>query len=428
MEYPEFTSEAEYLEFLRTQAVLPAGFRVNTASIEFTPKERPTREPYRMQLSLVLADEPTDRFAAVFTRNAFPGAPVIVGRKRLAEPAIQGILVNNRIANVRSVTGIEDIERLTAALGRVAGLPPERLLSISTGIIGWQLPVPEMVAALAGLVGGLHDGDAVGVARAVMTTDSFPKCRRVEIDGGSIVAIAKGAGMIEPNMATMLVFILTDIAISRDQARTALARAVDGTFNAITVDGDMSTSDTALLLSSGRRPLTDYRAFEEALTGLCGLLAVDVVRNGEGAGHVIQVTVTGASDRASARGAGKSVANSPLVKTAIYGNDPNVGRILSSLGDYFGSSGVEIDPARVSIRLGGELVFGDGAFRIDRQKEVRLSDYLKSTSQNARLTGYPQHQRVVEIDVSLGSGDGEATVWGADLSDQYVHENADYRS
>ena len=430
MMFPDFANEADFLELLRGQALLPQGFRVATTRIAFTPRERPTLEPYRMNLGLILADEPTDSFAGVFTKNAFPGAPVLLGRELLDEPATQGVLVNNKISNVRAATGLEDAKRLTASLGSALGLPPRRLWSVSTGIIGWALPVPEMEGALPELADGLHRGDALDLAQAIMTTDSFPKARRVELAGGSILGIAKGAGMVEPDMATMLVFLLTDLDVSRETVRRVLPRAVDPTLNAITIDGDMSTSDTTLLVSSRRVAASglDEDEFAGALTRLCGLLARDVVRNGEGTGHVLELKVRGLESDDLARRVAKAVANSPLVKTALYGNDPNVGRLLSAVGDYLGSNGRSVDPDRVVIRVGSETVFADGSFRIDREKEVRLSGYLKSTALNPRLTGYPQHQRCVEVEIDCGAGDGSARVWGSDLSDQYVHENADYRT
>ena len=428
MIFPDFNDAATYTEFLGTQAALPQGFRAATTRLTFTPRERPTREPYAMNLGAIVADEPTERFAAVFTRNAFPGAPVILGRERMGEPALQGVLVNNKIANVRSATGLDDARRLTAAFGRAAGVSERRLLSVSTGIIGWSLPVPEMESSLPTLAEGLRPGSALDIARAIMTTDSYPKIRRVEVGGGSIIGIAKGAGMIEPNMATMLLFILTDLSVDRDELRQILARTVDTTFNAISVDGDMSTSDMVLAMSSGRVSPVAAHEFEAALASLCGFLAQDVVRNGEGTSHVVAVRMTGLPSDQIARAAAKAIVNSPLVKTAIYGNDPNVGRILAALGDYLGSNGIEADPGDLVIRVGDETVFEKGSFTIDRDKEVRLSDYLKSTSMNPRSVGFPPHQRVVDIGVSCGRGAGTALVWGSDLSDQYVHENADYRS
>jgi glutamate N-acetyltransferase/amino-acid N-acetyltransferase len=427
-EFPEFSDSASYRRFLTDVSELPAGFSVSTARLAFTPAERPTLEPYRMNLSLILADEPTERFGAVFTKNAFPGAPVIIGREKMGERALQGLLINNKIANVRAKTGVADAQRLAASLGRELEVDGELLLSVSTGIIGWALPVPEMEAVLPELVAGRHGGSALDVAEAIMTTDSFPKARRVPVGNGSIVGIAKGAGMIEPNMATMLVFLLTDVTVEREALRGALARAVEPTFNAISVDSDMSTSDMAVLMSSGVHPAIPEDEFAGRLQELCGLLASDVVRNGEGTGHVTEVTVEGLASNEEAKAAAKAVVNSPLVKTAIYGNDPNVGRLLSSLGDHLGNRGVTPDPREVTIDLGGQRVFASGAFTLDREKEIFLSDYLKAAALNPRLKGYPQHQRRVAIRIACGNGAGRATVLGSDLSDEYVHENADYRT
>jgi glutamate N-acetyltransferase/amino-acid N-acetyltransferase len=426
--FPEFNNEASYLEFLQEEAYLPAGFRAAATNISFTPQERPTLEPYRMNIGLILTDQATDVFGGMFTRNAFPGAPVILGRQQLDEPRMRGVVVNNKIANVRSATGIEDARRLTASLGGVLDLPAEELFISSTGIIGWALPVAEMEAALPELAANLHEGSALDVAQAIMTTDSFPKARRTTVGDGSIMAIAKGAGMIEPNMATMLVFVMTDCTITRDEARAALREAVAPTFNAITIDSDMSTSDTILLFSSCRTAPVHRSEFQEALTEVCRMLAQDVVRNGEGTGHVVQVTVRGMPDDTIAAGMAKAVVNSPLAKTAIFGNDPNVGRILVAIGDFLGSCGSTVDTGALVINLGTETVFRDGAFRIDREKETHLSDYLKTTALNPRLRGYPQHQRCAEILIECCSGAGKATVWGSDLSDQYVRENADYRT
>ena len=428
MIYPDFTNEREYLTFLETRAALPPGFSVSTDRIQFTASERPSLEPYRMDLSLIRSNKPTDRFAAVFTKNAFPGAPVIIGRKRLSEQTLSAILVNNKISNVRAATGVEDALALSDSVASQLSVPSESVWSVSTGIIGWRLPVEEMSAVIPNLCTRLTGGSILPVAQSIMTTDSFPKIRRVDLEGGSIVGIAKGAGMVEPDMATMLVFILTDLDVSRQTLRAALPIAVGPTFNSISVDSDMSTSDMVLVASSGTGPSVDEARFTRALTEVCGRLAGDVVRNGEGTGHVMEITVAGAADHDLARGVGKAIANSALVKTAVYGNDPNVGRLVSAIGDYMGSNDRDVDPGAVTIQIGDEQVYSGGAFTISRDTEVRLSDYLKSTALNPRLTGYPQHQRVVRIAVDLHQGDQTATVWGSDLSDQYVHENADYRT
>jgi glutamate N-acetyltransferase/amino-acid N-acetyltransferase len=423
-----FTSEREYVNTLTPRSVLPQGFRVSTTRLTFVPRERPSEEPYAMNLALMLADEPTQVFAGAFTSNRVQGAPVVIARERMERETMQAVLVNNKIANVCASTGREDALGLTAELARRLAVNGEDCLSASTGVIGWSLPVAEMRSALPDLIAGLHDGAAVDVARAIMTTDSFPKVRDVEVGSGRIIGIAKGAGMVEPNLATMLVFILTDVTVSREELRRALAEGVEASFNAITIDGDQSTSDMVLAMSSNRKPAIGRDAFRAGLHRVCRELAADIVRNGEGAGHVIRVRVDGAPSSDDARAVGKAVANSPLVKTAIYGNDPNVGRIVSAVGDFAGNTSMPLDPRRMRVRVGEELVFENGAFALDREKETRLSEYLAAASMNPRISGYPQHEREVAISVSLGNGAGSAQVLGSDLSHEYVRENADYRT
>ena len=284
-----------------------------------------------------------------------------------------------------------------------------------------QEKIPELAKELSG------DG-ALSFASGIMTTDSYPKLRSVSVGNGRVVGIAKGAGMIEPDMATMLAFIVTDLDVDRDTCRSVLSSAVSESFNCISLDSDQSTSDMALLFASKRRGAVDRSEFARAVEHICRQLAEDIVRNGEGVGHVIRVTVEGAGSDIDARLLGKAVVNSPLVKTAIYGNDPNVGRILGALGDCAGKHNLEFDPATVEILLGDTQVFSGGEFHLDRQKEIQLSSYLKRASMNPRVRGYPQHERNVELYVQCGQGAGSARVLGSDLSDEYVHENADYRS
>jgi len=423
-----FTSEREYVNTLTPRSVLPAGFRVSTTRLTFVPRERPSEEPYAMNLALLLADEPTQVFGGAFTSNRVQGAPVRIARERMSRDTMQAVLVNNKIANVCAPTGRADAFELTAELSHRLAVNEADCLSASTGIIGWSLPVAEMKTAVADLAAGLHDGPAVDVARAIMTTDSFPKVRDAEVGAGRIVGIAKGAGMVEPNLGTMLVFILTDVTISREELRRALAEAVERSFNTISIDGDQSTSDMVLALGSGRTAPVGREEFRAGLERVCRDLAADIVRNGEGAGHVIRVSVEGAPSTADARAVGKAVVNSPLVKTAIYGNDPNVGRIVSAVGDFAGNTGMPLDVSSMRVRVGEELVFDRGAFALDRDREVRLSEYLSGASMNPRLGGYPQHERVVDIVISLDSGPGSAQVLGSDLSHEYVRENADYRT
>ena len=423
-----YSSESEYLEALAARAVLPLGFRTAVQEISFRPLEREATQPLPMNLSLILLDRPTADFGAVFTRNLFPGAPVLIGRSRLARPQVRGVLVNNKISNVCTPHGVQDAERLLAALAALAGAAEEDFFCASTGIIGWQLPVAEMERALPALHGRLSAESILPVARGIMTTDAFPKVRSATVGAGTIVGIAKGAGMIEPNMATLLCFLCTDVAVPRERLRQDLAWCVERSLNRLSVDGDQSTSDTALILSSGARGPADPGEFRAGLLQVLQGLAFDIVRNAEGVGHVMRVRVDRARDESAALGAARAVVNSPLVKTAVFGNDPNVGRIVSAVGDYLGNAGGALDRARMTVRLGGEEIFSGGCFRLDPGKEKRLSEYLRSRALPSPRPSWPRHDRTVDIEISMDGGSPAVEVLGSDLSYDYVKENADYRS
>jgi glutamate N-acetyltransferase/amino-acid N-acetyltransferase len=423
-----YTDASQYRCELEERSQLPEGFRVGTTRFSFTPEEKPVSNPYWMNLALLLLDEPSPSFAGVFTRNQFPGAPVVLARRRLASPRLRGILMNNRIANVCAPGGEAAAERLLGTLAARAGGSPEEYLAASTGIIGFGLPTADMERHLQALVAEADGRSAVPLAEAIMTTDRFPKVRSRRVGAGRIVGVAKGAGMIEPNLATMLVFLLTDVSIPRDEARDVLNRVASATFNRISVDSDQSTSDMVVLASSNCKDSPGADAFSDALRAVCGELAEDIVRNGEGTSHVVRVAVSGAPDTDSAVAVGKAVVNSPLVKTAVCGNDPNVGRILMAVGDHCGNTGLPLDPERVRVSLGDELVFAAGAFELDAGKEERLSAYLQDRGFDPTLRDYPAHDACVEMHIELGLGSGEAAVLGADLSAEYVRENADYRS
>lgn len=432
-----FSDRAAHRAWLDGQSALPAGFRVGTAQFGFTPREAP--KPARMTLTLIALDQPSPDFAAVFTRNAFPGAPVIVGRRRLAEPHLGAILVNNKVSNVCAAGGVEAAEQICAAAAGLLGLAPTDVLPCSTGVIGWGLPVEAMLAALPATIAALAPGSILPAAEGIVTTDLYPKIRRAAVGAGSIVGIAKGAGMIEPNLATMLVYLLTDVAVPRDALRAMLARVVDRSFNTISVDSDTSTSDTVALISSGRVPTPDLAAFEAALLTVCADLAEDVVRNGEGVRHVIRVSVVRAPDRAVASALGKAVVNAPLFKCAVAGNDPNVGRLVQAVGKYAGAQALGIDLSRLSMTLGGIRIFADGVFQLTPDKEQALVAHLRSAELYASAPprdgvftapiDYPPHERCVEIELDLGHPNGAAaTVLGGDLTHEYISENADYRS
>lgn len=431
-----FTDRNAHRAWLATQAALPAGFRVGTARFDFTPREAP--KPARMTLTLIALDRPTPDFAALFTKNAMPGAPVLIGRQRLAASTLGAVIVNNKISNVCAPGGVAASERICTETARLLGLEAAQVLPSSTGVIGWGLPVEAMSAALPAAVAALADGSVLPAAEGIVTTDLYPKVRRATVGAGSIVGIAKGAGMVEPNLATMLVYLLTDLAVPRAELRTLLAQAVDTSFNAISVDSDTSTSDTVALLSSGRAPCPDRGAFAAALTQVCRDLAEDVVRNGEGVRHVIRVNVSGAADATLARALGKAIVNAPLFKCAVAGNDPNVGRLVQAIGKHVGAQAAGTDLSRLRVSMGGIEIFAQGVFQLNPTKETALVAHLRGAELYASAPpkdgvftapiDYPPHERCVEIEVDLGQGTAGATVYGGDLTHEYVSENADYRS
>jgi len=431
-----FSSCAEHRAWLASQAALPRGFRVGTTRFDFMPKEAP--KPAKMTLTLIALDRPSPDFAAMFTKNAFPGAPVIVGRKRLGEPALGAIIINNKISNVCAPGGVETSQRVCAETARLLGLPATAVLPCSTGVIGWGLPAEDIIAHLPQAAAALAAGSILPAAEGIVTTDLYPKIRSAQLGAGRIVGIAKGAGMIEPNMATMLVYLLTDLAVPRDTLRAVLKRAVDATFNRISVDSDTSTSDTVALVSSGVVPCDDLAGFEAALTQVCRDLAEDVVRNGEGVRHVIRVEVKKAATPALAIALGKAIVNAPLFKCAVAGNDPNVGRLVQAIGKHVGAHAPDTDLSGLRASIGGVEIFAAGAFRLNPDKEKALVAHLKHAELYvskptadgifSATVDYPPHERCVEIEVDLGSGTAEATVFGGDLTHEYVSENADYRS
>lgn len=421
-----YNSKEEYIEALKSRGQLPEGFSIATTAIEFFPVEKRSVTPYKMNISLLCLDEPTRAFAGVFTQNKFPGAPVLVGRKMLKQKKAQGVVINNKISNVCAVNGVASAKAVTNAVEEAANLERGVLFPSSTGIIGWQLPTQAMTEAAPKLVQNLSKENAATLAQAIMTTDSFPKLHSVKIGEGSIVAVAKGAGMIEPNLATMLCFIMTDLKISKAALRRCLKKSVAQSFNNISVDSDQSTSDTVLIFSSAKKTLTSLKEFQVGLTKVLKELASDIVRNGEGTTHVIKVNVKGFKNDKVASQVAKAVANSPLVKTAIYGNDPNVGRLVSSVGDFCGNQKINFKKESLQISIAGEVVFKNSAFALDEEKEDRIFNKLKEATLDFSC-GFPRHYKNVEIEI-LAQGKGKAEIYGSDLSYQYIKENAEYRS
>ena len=369
---------------------------------------------------VALAEAPLGASAAVmFTRNRVAAAPVVVGRAHLrkSKGRVRAVLVNAGNANCATgKPGIEAAERSCAVLGAVLEAAPQFIIPSSTGIIGVPLPVEKLVAGVPALAAGrAGDVDALrSFAVAIMTTDTRMKLSSAEFAVGKktvrLAGVGKGSGMIHPNMATMLVYLFTDLEAEPGALQDLLKAAVDTSFHAISVDGDTSTNDTVLLLASGasRVKLASgvARKFSEALRGVCGSLAEQIVRDGEGAKHLVRLRIHGAKSMEEARTIARSIANSPLVKTAWAGCDPNWGRILSSIG----KSGVAVDPAKINIHFGAQqLCKGGMAHPFD---ERQAHEYLKQ----------PEY----EIKVELGRGKHSLEFLTCDLTEEYVHINADY--
>ncbi|WP_458762183.1 bifunctional glutamate N-acetyltransferase/amino-acid acetyltransferase ArgJ [Cupriavidus basilensis] len=362
--------------------------------------------------------------AGVFTRNRFCAAPVQVCREHLAAgKGIRAIVVNTGNANAGTgEPGLANARATCDALAAQLGIAPEQVLPFSTGVILEPLPVDRITAALPAAIANAKPDNWLAAAEAIMTTDTQPKAasRTVQIGGKTVTlsGISKGAGMIRPNMATMLGFVATDATVSQDVLQALVSYAADHSFNSITIDGDTSTNDSFVLIASGkagapaieRAEGADFEALRAALTDLSQELAQMIVRDGEGATKLMTIQVEGGKDVAECRLIAYAVAHSPLVKTAFYASDPNLGRILAAVG-YAGVD--DLDVERVNLWLDDVLVARDGG----RNPEYREEDGQRVMKQ-AEIT----------VRIALGRGDATATVWTCDLSHDYVSINADYRS
>jgi glutamate N-acetyltransferase/amino-acid N-acetyltransferase len=395
----------------------PLGFRAAGVSVGIKRHSGQSEPP--LDLALIVSDTPATA-AAVFTTNRAQAAPVIVSRDHLerSEGTARAIIVNSGCANActghAGMTAAIDMAGETA---RLLGCVAEEVLVASTGVIGVSLPfekirhgLPRAVAALAADQGG-------AAARAIMTTDPFPKeaAAHMVVPGNAIVigGMAKGSGMIEPMMATMLAFLTTDATVPRMLLDRALREAVDETFNAITVDGECSTNDCVMILANGASGITidsedSYFLFVGALKLVCRELALGIVRGGEGATKLVTVRVTGAASSEEARRAAKAIANSPLVKTAVHGGDPNWGRLIAVAG----RANVAFELSRAAVSIGSIVLFRDGT-PYDEAAPL-AAEYLKNTE--------------IDLTVDLGAGHASSTVWTCDLSAEYVRINADYRT
>jgi len=379
---------------------------------------------YRDRTDVMLAElAPASTVAGVFTRSATRSAAVLDCQAKLGGAAGGGaagggaaILVNSGNANAfTGRKGAASVAAITDAVAGALGIDAARVFTSSTGVIGEPLPHDRITASLGQLRDALDPGGIEAAARAIMTTDTFPKGAMAElrVDGRPvrIAGIAKGSGMIAPDMATMLVYVFTDAAIAQAPLQDLVAQITDRTFNCITVDSDTSTSDTVLVAATGASgvDVTGEAAFATALEGVMRDLALQVVRDGEGATKLVELQITGGADDADARKAGLAIANSPLVKTAIAGEDANWGRIVMAVG----KSGAAADRDRLAIRFGDITVARDGE-RAAEYSEEAASAYMR--------------RQELEIGVDLGVGTGRATIWTCDLTHGYIEINADYRS
>ncbi len=389
----------------------PAGFRAAAVASGIKPQG--------LDLALVVADWGCSA-AGVFTTNRAQAAPVLVSRESLAHGHARAVVVNAGCANAATgAAGLADAREMAALVGHAVGCPAGEVVVASTGVIGVPLPMERVRAGIGRAAQELHRDRGADAARAILTTDTRAKEVVVEFplagQTARVGAMAKGAGMIAPNMATMLAFFTTDAAVDPARLRRALTEAVGGSLNRVTVDGDTSTNDMAVILASGALPAAailsdgpDYAAFRDALAEASWRIAEMIVRDGEGATRVAEVRVAGAPDAATADAVARTVAESPLVKTALHGGDPNWGRILAAVG----RAPAAVDVSRVDIHLGPVWVAEGG----------RARSYDEDDAHRAML------EDPVRIRIDLHAGEAAGWVWTCDLTRGYVDINAHYRS
>ncbi|ROO86667.1 glutamate N-acetyltransferase [Actinocorallia herbida] len=374
----------------------PLGFRTFVANLGIKDGTR--------DFSVVASEVPCAA-AGVFTRSRFAGPSVLLSREHLGDGSVRAVVTVSKNANVATgERGREDAAEVVALAAELVGCAPEEIAIGSTGVIGRRYPMDVMRAGI-GKVEPAPEPDFQAVAEAIMTTDTHPKLVRATIGGATLVGVAKGVGMIEPDMATLLTYYFTDARIPAPVLDAMFRRVMDRTFNCVSVDTDTSTSDSAVILANGLAGEVDLAEFEEALHTVALDLTKQVAKDGEGATKLIEVLVDRARDEAQARTVAKAIVNSPLVKTAVHGGDPNWGRVAMAVGKC--KDETDIDPDRVEIRFGSLTVYPADAPDLDALTAVMSADE-------------------VLIHVSLNTGHAQARVWGCDLSDGYVRINADY--
>ena len=381
--------------------LLPQGFRAHVTNIGI--------KDLTDDFTLVVADTVCSA-TGLFTQSRFAGPSVVVSREHIENHKAKAVVVISKNANVATGDiGMSNAREVVAGVSSALGCDPRDVLIASTGVIGRQYPMDKVRAGLAALPSQPQGTSADDVARGIMTTDTVSKVAECVIAGSTarVVGVAKGVGMIEPNMATLITMMFTDAQIAPGELNSIFQRVIANTFNCVSVDTDTSTSDTAIVLASGATGNVDLSAFESALYEVALSLTKQVARDGEGAEKLIEVHVDNARDYEQAKTIAKAIVNSPLVKTAVHGADPNWGRVAMAIGKC--SQYTDVDQEQVVIRFGTQEVYPT---QVNDQGLSALSTYMKGAD--------------VRIHVSLNTGSTEATVWGCDLTDGYVRINADY--
>jgi len=357
---------------------------------------------------VVVAADAVCTTVGMFTTSSFAGASVIVSREHLAAPSARAVVVISKNANVATgVDGLANAREVVAGVAVALGCATSDVLIASTGVIGRQYPMDQIRSGLAAIPSPLPCDHIDPVARGIMTTDTAPKIAETSVGKARIVGVAKGVGMIEPNMATMITLLLTDADVGAEDLDAIFKRVVDRTFNCVSIDTDTSTSDTAVVMAGGTAGVVDLDEFERALYEVAASLTKQIARDGEGAEKLIEVTVDQAATPEQAKRVAKAIVNSPLVKTAVHGADPNWGRVAMAIGKS--TTADEVDQARVLIRFGDQEVYPTP---VDETGLDVLAAYMRGAE--------------VRITVVLAAGNSSATVWGCDLTDGYVRINADY--
>ena len=380
---------------------LPQGFRAHVTNVGIKDSTD--------DFTLVVADTVCSA-AGMFTQSRFAGPSVVVSREHIENHKAKAVVVISKNANVATgELGMSNAREVVAGVSSALGCDSHDVLIASTGVIGRQYPMDKVRAGLAALPKQPRGTSADDVARGIMTTDTVSKVADCVVARSSarVVGVAKGVGMIEPNMATLITMLFTDAQVSPDELNSVFQRVISKTFNCVSVDTDTSTSDTAIVLASGAAGNVDISAFESALYEVALSLTKQVARDGEGAEKLIEVHVDNARDYEQAKTIAKAIVNSPLVKTAVHGADPNWGRVAMAIGKC--SQYTDVNQEQVVIRFGSQEVY---PMQVNDQGLKELSAYMKGAD--------------VRIHVSLNTGSSEATVWGCDLTDGYVRINADY--